>query len=109
MTPIEIELSEENARLKEEMAVLRAGHKYAFEQARLNDAALIKGLKKQNADLLAAAKALQDLISDSGGVYGLHLNGDMAPWDSLLAGGKYEEWLVAHSRVADTALAALMY
>ena len=36
---------------------------------------------------------LDELITQSGGVYGLHLNGDPAPWSDLLAGGKYEEWL----------------
>jgi hypothetical protein len=48
------------------------------------------------ADLLAAAKHalanFDDLVSDSNGVYGLHLNGDDAPWSDLLPGGRYEEW-----------------
>lgn len=39
---------------------------------------------------------LQSLIGDSDGVYGLHLNGDPAPWSDLTMGGKYEEWLHSH-------------
>lgn len=30
------------------------------------------------------------LIGESGGVYGLHLNGDPSPWDELLPGGRFE-------------------
>ena len=37
--------------------------------------------------------AVRGLINDSRGVVGLHLNGDEAPWDELLAGGQYESWL----------------
>jgi hypothetical protein len=38
-------------------------------------------------------KAMRDLIAESGGVFGLHLNGDDAPWDSLLRGGQFDDWL----------------
>ena len=38
-------------------------------------------------------KALDDLMDDSRGVGGLHLNGDIATWDELCAGGRFEEWL----------------
>lgn len=38
------------------------------------------------------------LISDSQGVYGLHLNGDPAPWLELIEGGRFEEWLVEFSQ-----------
>ena len=37
--------------------------------------------------------AVQDLINNSYGVAGLHLNGDVAPWDELLEGGRFEDWL----------------
>lgn len=37
--------------------------------------------------------AVNGLISDSRGVAGLHLNGDIAPWESLMAGGEFEDWL----------------
>lgn len=33
---------------------------------------------------------LDELISESHGVAGLHLNGDVAPWDELLPGGRFE-------------------
>ncbi len=39
-------------------------------------------------------KNLDKLIAESHGVDGLHLNGDVAPWDSLLADGEYP-WLEA--------------
>lgn len=38
-------------------------------------------------------RAVQELIDESKGVAGLHLNGDVADWDELLAGGRFEEWL----------------
>lgn len=43
--------------------------------------------------LEAALRSVQDLISMSRGVVGLHLNGDEAPWDELLRGGQFEGWL----------------
>ena len=45
------------------------------------------------AAIKAKDKALQelvDLISESSGVYGLHLNGDNSPWSEIEAGGFYE-------------------
>lgn len=48
------------------------------------------------AALLAAdelADAVEYLINVSDGVYGLHLNGDPAPWSDLTEGGRFEEWL----------------
>lgn len=38
------------------------------------------------------------LVSESEGVAGLHLNGDIAPWSDLLEGGRFEEWLLSVSR-----------
>ena len=37
--------------------------------------------------------AVENLIAASYGVSGLHLNGTVAPWDDLRAGGMFEEWL----------------
>jgi hypothetical protein len=37
--------------------------------------------------------AIDDLASDSAGVAGLHRNGDIAPWETLLQGGEFEQWL----------------
>lgn len=42
--------------------------------------------------------SVDDLIADSGGVYGLHLNGDPAPWESLTEGGRFEDWLIELER-----------
>lgn len=38
----------------------------------------------------AALNEVTDLVSESSGVYGLHLNGDVSPWDEILAGGRFE-------------------
>ena len=38
--------------------------------------------------------AVCQLMAQSQGVTGLHLNGDVATWDDLRTGGKMEEWLV---------------
>lgn len=43
-------------------------------------------------DLVAS---LQELIANSDGVAGLHLNGDIADWESLTEGGRFEGWLLA--------------
>ena len=48
----------------------------------MNILALIKGLK-----------AVEDLMNESAGVDGLHLNGDLAPWEELRTGGRFEDWL----------------
>lgn len=46
-----------------------------------------------NGRLRAGLKAVEGLINDSHGVAGLHLNGDVASWDELRTGGRFEEWL----------------
>jgi hypothetical protein len=52
---------------------------------------------EENAANLEVLKAMVtqmwSLIKQSEGVYGLHLNSDPSPWDELLPGGTYEEWL----------------
>lgn len=40
-----------------------------------------------------AVIAINELINNSNGVDGLHLNGDVAPWEELVLGGRFEEWL----------------
>ena len=44
--------------------------------------------------LVRGINAAADLMDNSAGVDGLHLNGDIAPWDELRTGGMFEEWLV---------------
>jgi hypothetical protein len=38
--------------------------------------------------------AVRDLIKNSQGVIGLHLNGDVANWGTLEQGGMFESWLI---------------
>lgn len=40
--------------------------------------------------LAALVGEIDDLIDESGGVYGLHLNGEPAPWGEILQGGRFE-------------------
>lgn len=49
--------------------------------------------------------AVKDLIDNSYGVVGLHLNGDPAPWESLLEGGQFEDWLKDFSEAISAASA----
>ena len=44
--------------------------------------------------LVLGINAVADLIDNSTGVEGLHLNGDIAPWNELRTGGRFESWLV---------------
>ena len=46
------------------------------------------------ARLRKGISAVDVLMNESEGVSGLHLNGDIAPWDELRAGGRYEGWLL---------------
>lgn len=50
-------------------------------------------------EALAALKELVNdltgLISESDGVAGLHKNGDLATWDELTNGGRFEEWIAS--------------
>ncbi|MAH46987.1 hypothetical protein CMI37_14260 [Candidatus Pacearchaeota archaeon] len=45
---------------------------------------------------------VSDLIDESTGVAGLHLNGEDAPWSDLLKGGRYEDWLINFSIAVET-------
>jgi hypothetical protein len=57
----------------------------------------IADLKVENERLRRALDAVQALIDESQGVCGLHLNGDIATWDELLQGGRFEGWLLDFS------------
>lgn len=43
--------------------------------------------------LTLGIEAVEDLIDSSGGVSGLHQNGDLAEWPTLRTGGNFESWL----------------
>lgn len=51
--------------------------------------------------LRKTVEAVLGLIEESEGVAGLHLNGDLAGWASLLRGGAFEEWLLPLCDAAD--------
>ncbi len=60
---------------------------------------------KCNAELVEALKTLladiDGLMAESEGVYGLHMNGDCAPWTTLTDDGNLGGWLpLNHARTA---------
>jgi len=59
----------------------------------------------RQADLAKAAITalhdLDDLVANSEGVSGLHLNGDMAPWSEIMDGGAYGAWLQSVERLRE--------
>ena len=66
----------------------------------------IVSLRKQRDELLAVLEGLADdiqsLIGESYGVSGLHMNGDIAPWDELESGGRFER--LTHLPCANAAI-----
>jgi hypothetical protein len=58
----------------------------------------VANLEEENAQLKKALAAVRTLMNNSEGVSGLHMNGDVAPWDELLEGGRFEEWLIEFSK-----------
>jgi len=57
--------------------------------------ALIAIEERRHVILVDGLLAVEALINESSGVFGLHLNGDPSPWSELRTGGRFEEWLVA--------------
>lgn len=53
----------------------------------------IRELEQSQAALRRGIGAVAELIDNSSGVAGLHLNGDTATWGELRTGGRFEEWL----------------
>jgi hypothetical protein len=51
-------------------------------------------LEKKVEVLEAGIDSVSELIESSQGVIGLHMNGDIATWEELQTGGRFEEWLV---------------
>jgi hypothetical protein len=66
-----------------------------------------KELMQEHADriktLEAGIESVTELIENSNGVYGLHLNGDPAPWGDLSTGGRFEEWLLDFDKAQEPA------
>jgi len=65
----------------------------------------LKRVRAERNRLRRMADQWWDLINNSRGVDGLHLNGDLATWEDLLPGGRFEEWLSEMETEADDALA----
>ena len=57
-------------------------------------------LKEMAEALDKSIRSVSELIGFSRGVDGLHLNGDIAEWDSLRTGGSYEGWLIEFDEAA---------
>lgn len=80
-----------------------------FEDIKAGDQVLVPvhaenvQLKAENEKLKAGIKAVRDLIDDSYGVSGLHLNGSVANWASLQEGGHFEDWLLAFNEAEELA------
>lgn len=71
---------------------MSSGYRYLQpETARLERR--IAALEAENDRLQKGLRAVLDLMIESDGVVGLHLNGDVAPWDELRQGGSCEAWL----------------
>lgn len=67
---------------------------------------------RQERDALAAyiqrlTRDIEELISETDGVAGLHLNGEAAPWCDLRKGGPFQEWLMSLDEAPTTILARL--
>lgn len=58
----------------------------------------LKKERDENAVLKAGLLSVRQLMNDSYGVAGLHENGEVAPWNELEQGGRFEEWLYAFNR-----------
>ena len=65
----------------------------------------------RQADLVTAAIAalhdIDDLVANSDGVSGLHMNGDMAPWSEIMDGGAFGAWLQSVERLREAIRALL--
>lgn len=79
----EIEALKAEAAAQRTRADAMAGEAIKHE-ARADQAAAVYGLAARLVDELDA------LVSESDGVSGLHLNGNLAPWEELLPGGRFE-------------------
>lgn len=64
-------------------------------------------LRVENQRLREAVEEFASLVKESGGVWGLHRNGDDAPWADLLPGGRYETWLLNLGELAGLPEAAV--
>ena len=55
-----------------------------------------------NVEILAKGlRAIEYLIQESHGIYGLHLNGDLSPWEDFSSEGYSKEWLADYRKAID--------
>ena len=77
----------------------------ALEQELRDRARLTAERDARQADLAKAAIAalhdIDDLVANSEGVSGLHMNGDMAPWSEIMDGGAFGAWLQSVERLRE--------
>lgn len=108
MRQIQIDARAEIEKLKAEVQWLRGFSDSAAFLANVDEALRVMGERDQaraeneklKAELATARDGLTEveiLMGESHGVAGLHLNGDVAPWDEIRTGGEFER-LVAFDR-----------
>jgi uncharacterized Zn finger protein (UPF0148 family) len=97
----EIERLYQSAKANNTLARMNADQRDNLRAKNVNLLAEIERLREA---LKALRKDIDDLVSNSQGVAGLHLNGEIADWDSLLSGGSFGAWL-GSVELADEALA----
>jgi len=91
----------ENAELKEIIESLHSSRKFTYENQKSEIESLRKQVEELRSHLTAVVEEMNHLMNDSKGVAGLHLNGDIAPWASLLRGGEFDTWLSYLSDAAE--------
>lgn len=87
------DLDREIAYLKQQLAERCRGNLSLMRQL-LESQARVAELEAVQRKYGAAVRAFTSLMHESEGVYGLHLNGDVAPWGDLEKGGRFEDWLL---------------
>ena len=95
-----IEAADEIQRLRARVAELQSdlqGTELSRESLQAENESLRRDAEVYKDGLLAVV----NLIESSLGVYGLHLNGELAPWDTLRTGGGYEDWLQSLDAAVD--------
>lgn len=65
--------------------------------------ALIAIETRRRVVLVEGLLAVEALVNESKGVFGLHLNGDPSPWGELRTGGRFEDWLAKFDEALEIA------
>ncbi|MEH8111487.1 hypothetical protein Q7I18_11140 [Aeromonas veronii] len=80
--------------MRQSLGDIKSGNSLTFGKVVEQRDELLKALERLSGDVEA-------LMKESGGVYGLHQNGEPAPWGELVAGGRHETWLLSLSDAAE--------